>query len=39
MYAVAHSSLADGVAKYLPDKKESCILDVGAGTGFVAEKV
>ena len=39
MYAVGHSSVADGVAKYLPDKKDAYILDVAAGTGLVAEKV
>ena len=39
VYAVGHSSVADGVAKYLTDKKEAYILDVAAGTGLVAEKV
>ena len=39
VYTVGHSSVADGVAKYLTDKKEAYILDVAAGTGLVAEKV
>ena len=39
VYAVAHSFLADCIAKYLPGKNEAYILDVAAGTGLVAQKV